>query len=207
MSLLRLLSAGKSLVGLKDSTARYRMGHPGAMPKFGSGKNPFQTKPQPQPAAEAPRTAPSAAGDGSAQNAPVRLDEKKSVPAANGPVVKTLSRPEVRNGFRFGSVFLAALHALKSLVQRPRSKSATKPKTQTLRTPVQAELSLDCVKVLRNDLSDADLEVVRAKTPTPVAGKTEAIEAEPVMPEDTEQCNVETKTNRVANRLASAGKT
>src|SRR5215813_2266751 len=44
MSLLRLLSAGKSLDGLKDSTARYRMGHPRSMPKFGSGKNPFQSK-------------------------------------------------------------------------------------------------------------------------------------------------------------------
>ena len=41
MSLMRLLSAGKSLVGLKDNASRYRMGNPGMFPKFGSGKNPF----------------------------------------------------------------------------------------------------------------------------------------------------------------------
>jgi hypothetical protein len=44
-------------------------------------------------------------------------------------------------------------------------KSAKKPRRQPLKTPVQVELSLDCVKVIRNDLSDADLEVVRAKAP------------------------------------------
>jgi len=43
MSLARLLSAGKSLVGGMDNTIRYRMGNPGMLPKFGSGKNPFRS--------------------------------------------------------------------------------------------------------------------------------------------------------------------
>src|SRR6266704_2058917 len=42
MSLARLLSAGKSLVGGMDNTIRYRMGNPGMLPKFGSGRNPFR---------------------------------------------------------------------------------------------------------------------------------------------------------------------
>ena len=205
MSLLRLLSAGKSLVGLKDCTARYRMGHPGAMPKFGSGKNPFQTKPQLQLPAKAPQKAPSAAADNPPQTVPVRVEEKKSCPAVVAPVVKIQPRPPRQNGSRVGSVLQAALHPLKSLLRRPRSKSAKQPKTQSMRTPVQAELSLDCVKVLRNDLSDADLEVVSAKTPASVPAKTEPIAAHPAMPEDTQQCNVE--TSRVANRLADASKT
>jgi hypothetical protein len=33
--------------------------------------------------------------------------------------------------------------------------------------PVQGELSLDTLKVVRNDLSDADLEIVRAPEPVP----------------------------------------
>src|ERR1051326_4454045 len=41
MSMMRLLSAGRSLVGLEDNGKQYRMSHPGALPKFGSGKNPF----------------------------------------------------------------------------------------------------------------------------------------------------------------------
>jgi hypothetical protein len=44
MSLVRLLTAGKSLVGLKDEQVRYRMTDPRAMPKFGSSRNPFQSK-------------------------------------------------------------------------------------------------------------------------------------------------------------------
>src|SRR6476659_1243863 len=38
MSLVRLLTAGKSLVGIQDSKSRYRSVDPRAMPKFGSDK-------------------------------------------------------------------------------------------------------------------------------------------------------------------------
>src|SRR5207249_426760 len=61
MNLLRLLSAGRSLVGLKDSTARYRMSDPKAMPKFGSGSNPFWAKRELQGKAEPRAPLPSAA--------------------------------------------------------------------------------------------------------------------------------------------------
>src|ERR1051325_7880847 len=43
MSLVRLLTAGKSLVGgANDSASRYRMANPAAMPKFHASKNPFR---------------------------------------------------------------------------------------------------------------------------------------------------------------------
>src|SRR5882672_6045078 len=38
MSLVRLLTAGKSLVGIQDLKSRYRSVDPRAMPKFGSEK-------------------------------------------------------------------------------------------------------------------------------------------------------------------------
>src|SRR2546421_11740356 len=38
MSLLRLLTAGSSLVGLKKPTVRYRMSDPRSLPKFGSAE-------------------------------------------------------------------------------------------------------------------------------------------------------------------------
>src|SRR5258708_11815392 len=44
MSLMKLLSAGKSWVGLKDEGSRYRLGNPGMLPKFGAGRNPFGVK-------------------------------------------------------------------------------------------------------------------------------------------------------------------
>ena len=44
MSLMRLLTAGKSWVGQKDSEFGYRMTDPRAMPKFEAKKNPFRAK-------------------------------------------------------------------------------------------------------------------------------------------------------------------
>src|SRR5271165_6605415 len=41
MSILKLLAAGKSLVGLKDHHTPYRMCRHGYLPKFESSKNPF----------------------------------------------------------------------------------------------------------------------------------------------------------------------
>ena len=47
---------------------------------------------------------------------------------------------------------------------RARRAKATKPSAQSFsKAPVQAELSLDKIKVLRNDLSEGDLEVVPVK--------------------------------------------
>src|SRR5262249_235881 len=48
MSLVRLLTAGKSLIGIQEETSRYRMRAKNLLPKFGSDKNPFAA---PAPAA------------------------------------------------------------------------------------------------------------------------------------------------------------
>src|SRR3974390_82446 len=48
MSLLRLLTAGKSLVGLKDTGNHYSVASPAALPKFASKKNPFRTSTRPE---------------------------------------------------------------------------------------------------------------------------------------------------------------
>ena len=44
------------------------------------------------------------------------------------------------------------------------------------RLPVQGELSLDQIKVVRNDLSDADLEVIPAKLLAGQAGAASALQ-------------------------------
>ena len=41
MSLMQLLTNGKTLVDLKNSTSRYHMPGKNFLPKFGSAKNPF----------------------------------------------------------------------------------------------------------------------------------------------------------------------
>ncbi len=44
MRMMKLLSAGKSLVGQNDGDKRYRLSDPKAMPKFGSDRNPLLKK-------------------------------------------------------------------------------------------------------------------------------------------------------------------
>jgi hypothetical protein len=68
-----------------------------------------------------------------------------------------------------------------TVFKNPFSRKAAPPRQSA---PVQSELSLDTLKVVRNDLSDADLEIVRAAepvapTPTP-APSSPATSTEPV---------------------------
>jgi hypothetical protein len=59
-----------------------------------------------------------------------------------------------------------AVHPARILRRAPRpARRATQQETK----PVQGELSLERVKVVRNDLSDADLEVVRVRASAPAA--------------------------------------
>jgi hypothetical protein len=81
------------------------------------------------------------------------------------------------------------------LIARPFGKAAKPAIPPFPKPPVQGELSLDRVKVMRNDLSDAGLELVAARTkpgPASVAVKT-AGRAERVW-------------GRVTSRLFPAGK-
>src|SRR2546421_12914587 len=89
MSLMRLLTAGKSWGGGKDPEVRYRMTDPRALPKFGSAKNPFRStakaKPLPaaaQPIITAPITTQHHPRHFGAGTAPVRhTQESKATPA------------------------------------------------------------------------------------------------------------------------------
>ncbi len=63
MSLLRLLSAGKSLMGVKDADSPYRMTTQNLLPKFGSAKNPFALTPKPEPPPYLPDPVPAPASE------------------------------------------------------------------------------------------------------------------------------------------------
>src|SRR5215471_9031291 len=63
MSLLRLLTAGKCLVGSGNPETRYHLSRPGALPKFGAKRNPFRATTRPEVAQAAAIVPPSAAGE------------------------------------------------------------------------------------------------------------------------------------------------
>jgi hypothetical protein len=141
MSLVRLLTAGKSLVGIQDLKSRYRLSDPRALPKFGSEKK-INTE---------------VAGENVGRPCVARTSIESSKPKVEKTPV-TVARPERSSGWvrQWGS-------KLSSLVSaKPKPARSALPRFSSL--PVQGELSLDNIKVVRNDLSDADLEVVTRKS-------------------------------------------
>lgn len=200
MSLLRLLTTGKTLVGLKKLEQRYRLPDEQALPQFGSKKNPFRATVFPEkpeatepeicqaapamPAVEAAREPVSVLSREQGQNQTPGVSQPKPPSIEN---IKTTAEAPARrsSGFR---AFLLWGRAKKN---KPAALASGRPL-------IQAELSLDTVRVVRNDLSETDLEVVAA-TPAaqPIAKR---VEPEPGLgvPEIT---NVP-----AAGRLVEAGK-
>ena len=205
MSLLRLLTAGKSLVGLKDTGSRYNVPRRGLLPQFSAKKNPFRasTRPEFNPSTTAGR-APEGESTGAAsvdlENAghPVPADpvvpERESslpVPVAAAKVQKTADNAELPGGRGFR--WFVSLPWMRPKV----GKTAIPRFTKSM---VQGELSLDGVRVVRNDLSDTDLEVVPAK-------KTEAIlDPKTVCPTAPIAAPPENAWDQVAGHIVGAGK-
>ena len=177
MSLMQLLTNGKTLVDLKHSTSRYHMPGKSFLPKFGPVKNPFTTPPSgPPPAAVVEATPKSPASV--AKIAVTSLKETQRMPALPVKMKETKRLPFVaaRNGVQppvfelaWWEKFLDWAGAMMAKMNPsewwPKRKSPVKSAIPRFDKPVvQGELSLENIKVVRNDLSDADMEVVPAKT-------------------------------------------
>ena len=149
MNLGKLLGAGKSFFDGSGSVS-YRENKRAYLPKFNAGKNPFTAKPaEPAPAAAA-RFA----------DVPVSaVDQSRKITVTDAPQpmrampTHAISWKDKLNPFR-----------------------SPEPVRPALVNAVQVELSLEAVKVVHNDLADADIEVVPVKSRT--AGATET----PVLP-------------------------
>lgn len=243
MSLLRLLRAGKSLIGSRESASRYRLLNGPALPKFGSDKNPFRepsrtraenapaesvvtasTLPDTPVTPELPKVAENQDAPGetptlkAAECKPAVANVRKEKrPMAEHTIAETDAKPEASGGASsvsngnvqkpVGVVAAGAKAAVRVLRlnsklnplfgwARPKGGARALPRTDAL---IQGELSLDRVKVVRNDLSDSDLEIVPAKkpspAPTPVPELAATVSSSPRAWE------------RVTSRLFGAGKT
>ena len=145
MNLGKLLSAGKSIIG-GGRPAAYRPDKRFYLPQFVSPKNPFAT-----PAAPAESARPAV------QKPPELVRATTSLPwgktqkiTAPMPVASPAgpARPSTWvSKFNPVSIFRDAL-----------------PSTNKTPTAVQVELSLEKVKVVHNDLTDADVEIVPMKS-------------------------------------------
>ncbi|HTV63391.1 MAG TPA: hypothetical protein VMH30_12570 [Verrucomicrobiae bacterium] len=137
MNIGKLLAVGKSIVNGRAEIA-YRADKQFYLPKFGQ-RNPFNKAP-----AEAP-----------------------PAPAKNEPVAsqqEAMESSHTINGKSAGSTEWNALRPGPGRSsQNAPPGNGTEPRRATGPT-IQPELSLDAVKVVNNDLSDADVEVVPLKS-------------------------------------------
>jgi len=125
---------------------------------------------EPRPASAPPLVAPVAVVEAVTVSQPEPVNLAPSEPVSVTPV---RVEPQVKRPVAMPAkkrVSLAAwVRKLNPLAYLPARISGGKPaKSRVTRAPVQTELSLERVKVMRNDLSDADLEVVPARPAKPV---------------------------------------
>jgi len=175
MSLLRLLATGRSLVSVRETESRYRLTTQRLLPQFGPTRNPFSPPKRAEQSAAATTRPAAEVGEASAK-AGVRGHAR-------------------RLWLKTAGLWSAGKQKPDALMARPFGKAAKPAIPRFPKLPVQGELSLDRVKVVRNDLSDADLEVVPARrnpAPGALAGKTAA--------------GVARTWGRVTSRLFPAGK-
>jgi hypothetical protein len=154
MNLGKLLVAGRSIKSGCDKIS-YRVNKHVYLPKFGSAQNPFKSPPATAPARPEAETI---AAPIPKVVAPIEAKPQKLPAPTPGPVRATN--------------WAGKLNPI-SMWRDPA------PTAQSVRGPMQSELSLDSVKVVHNDLSDADVEVV------PIKSRTAGEATVPVLPPPT----------------------
>lgn len=158
MSLLRLLTTGKSLVGVTEAEGRYRLTSQRLLPHFGATKGPFSASGKADPASTG----------GGAQPLPQASHKAPAEGCSEpSPAVSGRSRQNVIQGLRrriAGHLSGWAISASR-ILRRPQAQWTAPALPNLPKQSLQGELSLDRIKVVRNDLSDADLEVVQVRRP------------------------------------------
>lgn len=177
MSLMHLLNSGKSLIKVNDSVTRYRMHKQYLLPKFGSPKNPFTDAAKSDSDRPAERPDPQTRPPASVYAKKISgLDE----PIRHANSQKPISKNSFGEGSRAGSPDLRGTtaprpsptrilkpllekwaHKLSPICRWPERKPLSKFAAKNVHEPaIQAELAWDNIKVVRNDLNDADVEIV-----------------------------------------------
>lgn len=167
MKLGTLLAAGKSIMSGRVDIS-YRASRQAYLPKFGPVKNPFKPEETPQLAVEPGNAAPATPP---AMPRPARVVRETTAVAAASPIINTAQKlPPVpviaeKKKTHWAGKFNPALIFRRATVsgrENTLDKMAKMQKTAV----TQTELSLDSVKVVHNDLSDVDVEIVPMKSRT-----------------------------------------
>lgn len=141
MSLMRLLTVGRSLNEVKGA-GRYHIPRQVGLPQFNFGK--------PTVKFSSPAAAAAVTSGGAVEPAVKPVVVEKTPVAAAAPVAPVAPVP-----------IAAKKETSRGWLKRTNPfAAAAQPAAAAVKPPQQAELTLDQVKVQRNDLADADYEVV-----------------------------------------------
>ena len=176
MSPVRLLAAGKSVVGIRDELSPYRVTGQRLLPKFGSDKSPPRL-----PKAVADRPGQRSPVNGAGAGGGAKPEDRSAKPefrgakwgkvgsgsgVGGGP--KAAPPPAVAAAVSGGSPLGRAgrwlARRFRGWFGRSEREPARRPTPPLRWSPIQEELRLDRVKVKRNDFSDSDLELVQLRS-------------------------------------------
>jgi len=192
MSLGKLLSTGRSLIGGAPNSGRYDISNCNNLPKFNAAKNPFAQPSKPAepvpvtPVVPAPVVAPAPAPVEQQQEivaaAPVvptqpkktqLIEYKKTqrIPQVSGPSFMETTISKSKAVAQASTTFCRASFAkLSGLTRKATGLFRRKQPESVLprlgKPAVQTFFSLDDVRVMRNSLEDSDLEIVTTSTAT-----------------------------------------
>lgn len=164
MNLLKLLKVGRSLNGGKALFGKYKMTQQ-SLPRFASTVRPSRTAPALESLLEKAKSV--APTDIIAPNNPVRevaspalvisvLDKTQRIPA--GKIMRRMEEPVLKKDK------VSFLSRMENNISKWKKKlTPARSKNKFGSAPVQAEWALGQVTVARNDLNEADLEVIAPK--------------------------------------------
>jgi hypothetical protein len=173
MNLMRLLTVGRSLKGGGLASGKYKFPQQTLLPKFASSVRPStaaQFVQTPGATSELPsifkelvaphvKTSPETAKpvvSVAASQPP--MEQTQKIP--KGKVLNRVEEPVTKlNKFSFPVWCKEQIPSIKKVLFPPRSKRKTSS------APVQTEWSLEKVTVVRNDLNEADIEIVAPRSP------------------------------------------
>jgi hypothetical protein len=169
MSFTRLLATSRSIMGIKKQPGPYLMNEDHLLPKFGVAQGKSQDA-EPSEVAEVGSTR---------SGGPPPIDTSAVAILNSGPgesksALKNRVRSRGAGGEGFWKRFLARI----GTVGRWRPGSTSHRKANGWH--VQGELSLEGLRVVRNDLSDSDFEVVRARKRPGSGGRENGVGRQPL---------------------------
>jgi hypothetical protein len=153
MSLMNLLSMGQSFEGADQRRGAYRLRVKSALPKFAPAKRPVSLAPA--------QTTKKAGNDSGKTVAAAKVELAAVVECKQKQNPTTMKSLMTKAAAKTSSLMGDNVRALKKTISEMFSSGQSRRKAAN--PAVQPELLLEKVKPLRNDLSDADLEVVEQK--------------------------------------------